>query len=122
MIRETNKFNVLILGASYGSLMGMKLSLAGHTVTLVCTASTAELINREGTFVHLPIRDRQLPVVISSRANGVNIQASTPNAVNPRHFDLVVFAMQEPHYGSDGVWELMKRIAKARVPCLAIMN
>jgi hypothetical protein len=30
--------------------------------------------------------------------------------------------MQEPHYGSSGVRELMGRIARARRPCLAIMN
>jgi hypothetical protein len=29
--------NVLILGASYGSLLGTKLLMAGHRVTLVCT-------------------------------------------------------------------------------------
>lgn len=28
--------NILILGASYGSLLGTKLLLAGHDVTLVC--------------------------------------------------------------------------------------
>lgn len=122
MIKETKRYNVLILGASYGSLLGTKLSLAGHAVTLVCTKPTAQLINREGTFVRLPIRGRQSPVVISSRANGVDIRASTPKAVDPRHFDLVVFAMQEPHYGSDGVKQLMERIAAAQVPCLAIMN
>ena len=122
MFRGTNKFKVLVLGASYGSLLGTKLSLAGHAVTLVCTTATAELINREGTFVRLPIRDRQTPVVISSRANGLDILASTPDAVDPRHFDLVVFAMQEPHYGSEGVKQLMRRIAAAQVPCLAIMN
>jgi hypothetical protein len=30
--------------------------------------------------------------------------------------------MQEPQYGSEGVRELMGRVAAARVPCLAIMN
>ena len=33
--------NVLILGASYGSLLGTKLLMAGHNVTLVCRAKTA---------------------------------------------------------------------------------
>lgn len=122
MLKETKRYNILILGASYGSLLGTKLSLAGHTVTLVCTTPTTELINREGTFVRLPIRGRQSPVVISSKASGLNIVASTPNAVDPRRFDLVVFAMQEPHYGSGGVKQLMQRIAAAQVPCLAIMN
>ena len=50
------KTNALILGASYGSLFGTKLLLAGHSVSLVCTQGTADLINREGTVVRFPIR------------------------------------------------------------------
>jgi len=41
--------NILILGASYGSLLATKLLMAGHNVTLVCRKNTAELINRDGT-------------------------------------------------------------------------
>ena len=32
------KHNILILGASYGSLFGTKLLMAGHRVSLVCTS------------------------------------------------------------------------------------
>ena len=49
-------YNVLIFGASYGSLFGTKLLMAGHRVTLVCTRDTADLINREGTIVRMPIK------------------------------------------------------------------
>src|SRR5688500_100038 len=38
---------ILILGASYGALMGAKLALAGHDAQLVCRAQTADLINAE---------------------------------------------------------------------------
>src|SRR2546428_10917821 len=31
------KYNLLILGASYGSLFSTKVLMAGHRVTLVCT-------------------------------------------------------------------------------------
>jgi nucleoside-diphosphate-sugar epimerase len=41
------KRNILILGASYGSLLATKLVMAGHNVTLVCRSKTAELINRD---------------------------------------------------------------------------
>ncbi len=34
-----DKFNVLILGASYGSLLGTKLAAGGHLVTLVPVAA-----------------------------------------------------------------------------------
>ncbi len=49
--------DILILGASYGSLLGTKLLMAGHNVTLVCRKKTAELINRDGTEVRIKLRD-----------------------------------------------------------------
>ncbi len=118
----STKYNVLILGASYGSLLGTKLLLAGHPVTLVCTAGTADLINREGTLVRLPVRGRDAPVEIHSRDIDTSLKAATPEQVNPGDYDLIVFAMQEPQYDSPGVRELMERIAESRVPCMAIMN
>lgn len=113
---------ILILGASYGSLFGTKLLMAGHAVSLVCTPSTAELINREGTMVRFPVKGRQGLVDISSRTLPGQLSASAPDAVKPEGFDLVVLGMQESQYGTQGVRELMSRIAQARVPCLAIMN
>ena len=50
-------YKVLILGASYGSLFGTKLLMAGHDVTLVCRKATAKLINDEGTVVRLKLKD-----------------------------------------------------------------
>ena len=54
---ESMARNILILGASYGSLLSTKLLMAGHNVTLVCRKKTAELINREGTEVRIKLRD-----------------------------------------------------------------
>jgi len=116
------KYRVLILGASYGSLLGTKLLMAGHRVTLVCTRPTAELIDREGTRVRFPIRGRASPLEIASKELPGALSASTPEAADPGAFDLVVLAMQESQYGSQGVRELMGRVARARKPCLAIMN
>jgi len=116
------KTDVLILGASYGSLFGTKLLMAGHRVRLVCTRPTAELINREGTRVRFPIRGREQLLAIASKALPGELSASTPHEVDPGAFDLVVLGMQEAQYGSPGVRELMGRIARARKPCLAIMN
>ncbi len=115
-------YNVLILGASYGSLFGTKLLLAGHSVKLVCTKPTADLINRDGTMVRFPIRGRETPVEIASKSLPGKLSASAPDAVHPGEFDLVVLGMQESQYGSEGVRELMGRVAAARVPSLAIMN
>ena len=115
-------YNVLILGASYGSLFGTKLLLAGHSVTLVCTPPTAELINREGTLVRFPIRGRDTLVEIHSSTLTGQLSASAPEGVEPTEFDLVVLGMQESQYSSEGVREMMARIAAAHLPSLAIMN
>ncbi|HEX5130112.1 MAG TPA: hypothetical protein VFV90_10215, partial [Usitatibacter sp.] len=58
---------ILILGASYGSLLGVKLALAGHSVTLVCLPQEAELINAEGAIVRLPVKGREGLVEVRSR-------------------------------------------------------
>jgi hypothetical protein len=116
------KYDVLILGASYGSLFGTKLLMAGHRVSLVCTRPTAELINREGTVVRLPIKGRGALLDIASKDLPGSLSAATPDEVEPGTFNLAVLAMQEAQYGAPGVRELMGRVARAGVPCLAIMN
>jgi hypothetical protein len=113
---------VLILGASYGSLVATKLLMAGHDVQLVCTPGTAALINKEGTIVQFPIRGREGLLDIASKDLPGKLSAAAPEQVKPEGFDLVVLGMQESQYGTEGVKELMARIASARVPCLAIMN
>lgn len=114
--------SILILGASYGSLLATKLLMAGHNVCLVCTAPTAELIRREGTRVRFPVRGREGLVEIASHGLPGALTAATPQEVQPAGFDLAVLGMQEAQYGEAGVRQLMQRIARARIPCLAIMN
>jgi hypothetical protein len=116
------KYNVLVLGASYGSLFGTKLLMAGHRVSLVCTRPTADLIRREGTRVRFPAKGGESLLEIASRSLPGALSASTPEQVDSSGYDLVVLAMQEAQYGSQGVRDLMGRIARARKPCLAIMN
>ena len=53
------KHNVLILGASYGSLFATKLAMAGHTAQLVCLPDEVDLINSEGAIVKMPIGGRE---------------------------------------------------------------
>ena len=120
--KRTVKYNVLILGASYGSLFSTKLLMAGHKVSLVCTKPTADLINREGTVVRFPIKGRPAPLDVSSKGLPGSLSAGTPDDVNPANFDLIVLGMQEAQYGAKGVRELMGRVAESRKPCLAIMN
>jgi hypothetical protein len=115
-------YSVLVLGASYGSLFATKLLMAGHRVTLVCTAPTAELINRRGTVVRFPMRERASPIDVGSKELPGALSACTPHEADPQAFDLVVLGMQEAQYGARGVRELMGRIAQSRKPCFAIMN
>ncbi|MGQ0653398.1 MAG: hypothetical protein ACT4P4_14210 [Betaproteobacteria bacterium] len=113
---------ILILGASYGSLLATKLLLAGHAVKLVCLPHEVELINAEGTRVRMPIKGREGLLEVDSRRLPGKLTADVPGSINPRDYDLAVLAMQEPQYRSPGVRELLDAVAKARVPCMSIMN
>ncbi len=115
-------YNILVMGASYGSLLGAKLLLAGHNVTLVCLPAEVALFNAEGARVRLPVKGREGLVEIDSRNARGKLSAAGPGAVDPLDFDLVALAMQEPQYGSSGVRELLDRVAVSRVPCMSIMN
>ena len=117
-----SNYNVLILGASYGSLLAAKLLLAGHDVTLVCRTTNAESINRNGIRVRLPISGRRELVEVDSRELSGRLSARSPSSVDPRDYDLVALAMQEPHYSQPGVRELIEEVAISRVPCMSIMN
>jgi len=115
-------YRILILGASYGSLLASKLLMAGHSARLVCLPAEAELINKEGFRVRLPIKGRDGLVEIDSRKLPGTMSAGGAGGINPADYDLVALAMQEPQYRSAGVRELMDAVAKARVPCMSIMN
>ncbi|HUL95570.1 MAG TPA: hypothetical protein VLT89_06135 [Usitatibacter sp.] len=112
---------ILILGASYGSLLGVKLALAGHDLTLVCLPQEAALINAKGAIVRLPVKGREGLVEINSKDTPGKLRAAGTD-VDPAGYDLVGLAMQEPQYGSPGVRELLDRVAKSKVPCMSIMN
>jgi hypothetical protein len=114
--------NVLILGASYGSLLATKLLMAGHNVTLVCRRTTAELINRDGTEVRIKLRDDPAHRSIFSRDLPGKLDAAMPQDVDLSRYDLVALAMQEPQYTNHTIRVLMIKIAGAKLPCLSIMN
>ena len=117
-----NSRNILIMGASYGSLLAIKLSLAGHNVKLICLPEEAELINSEGIIVRMPVKGREGLVEIRSRDTAGEVSAGGPDDTDPGDFDLIALAMQEPQYRSPGVRELLDRVAKSKVPCMSIMN
>jgi hypothetical protein len=115
-------YNVLIMGASYGSLLATKLLFGGHKVKLVCLPAEVEAFNKDGARVRLPIKGRKDLVEIDSRKLPGNLSADGPGAVKPSDYDLVALAMQEPQYRAAGVRELLDAVATSKVPCMSIMN
>jgi hypothetical protein len=115
-------YNILIMGASYGSLLATKLLFGGHKITMVCLPAEVEAFNKDGAHIRLPIRGRKEPVELDSRKLPGSLSAAGPGDVTPRSYDLVALAMQEPQYRSPGVRELLDAVAKSRVPCMSIMN
>ena len=113
---------ILILGASYGSLLSTKLLMAGHDVTLVCLPDEADLINAAGTTVRMTLRGEETPRLIGSGDQPGGLSALTPEAADPARFDLVALAMQEPQFAAPPVAALLSRIAAAGTPAMSIMN
>jgi hypothetical protein len=114
--------NILIFGASYGSLLAIKLVAAGHTVKLACLPAEAEAFNADGARVRMPVKGREGLVEVHSKTLPGKLSADVPAKVDLRQHDLVVLAMQEPQYRSPGVRELLDATARAKLPCMSIMN
>ena len=79
----STKYKILIMGASYGSLLGTKLALAGHTTHLICLPAEADLINTEGAIVRMPVKGREGLVEIRSRKLPGKLSAGGPPASIP---------------------------------------
>src|SRR5437660_5525859 len=115
-------YNILIMGAAYGSLLASKMLFGGHKIHHVCLPAEADLINAEGFRVRLPVRGRKELVELDSRKLPGKVTAGGAAGVNPKDYDLIGLAMQEPQYRTTGVRELLDAVAKSRVPCMSIMN
>src|SRR5205814_6849488 len=115
-------YNILLMGASYGSLLASKMLFGGHKIHLVCLPAEADLINAEGFRGRLPVKGRKDPVVLDSQKLPGKVTAGPATGVKPSDYDLIGLAMQEPQYRSPGVRELLDAVATSRVPCMSIMN
>src|SRR5271166_3421573 len=115
-------YDVLTLGASYGSLLATKLMFGGHKITMVCLPAEVEAFNSDGARIRLPVRGKKDPIELDSRKLPGKLSAAGPGEVDPADYHLVVLAMQEPQYRSPGVRELLDAVARSRVPCMSIMN
>src|SRR5258707_7531278 len=115
-------YNILIMGAAYGSLLASKMLFGGHKIHHVCLPAEADLINAEGFRVRLPVKGRKDTVLLDSQKLPGKETASGAAGVNPKDYDLICLAMQEPQYRSTCVRELLDAVAKSKVPCMSIMN
>ena len=127
---SNTSYNVLILGASYGSLLSTKLLLAGHDVTLICREGTANVFNENGSIVRMPIKGRndRIELKSSPRARSPDDITFAKKSSNDESkdssniYDLVVLAMQEPQYSAPDVRRLVQRVAIAKIPVMALTN
>ena len=115
-------YKIMIMGASYGSLLASKILFGGHSVHLICLPAEADLINVEGFRVRMPVKGRKDQIEIDSRKLPGKVTAGGAEGVQPKNYDLICLAVQEPQYRSAGVRELLDAVAKSRVPCMSIMN
>ena len=116
------QYNILMMGASYGSLLAIKLLFGGHKITMVCLPNEVEAFNSDGAHVRMPIRNRATPIDLDSRKLPGSLRAAGTGDVNVKDYDLAVLAMQEPQYRLPGVRDLLDSLARAQVPCMSIMN
>ena len=114
--------DTMIMGASYGSLLAIKLLLAGHNAKLVCLPDEAALINDEGQLVRMPAKGRDGLVEVHSNRLPGTLSAAAPADVDPADYHLIVLAMQEPQFRAPGVRELLDRVAASKKPVMSIMN
>jgi hypothetical protein len=112
---------VLILGASYGLLPGVRLALAGHQVTLVGRAEEIAAMGAAPLRLELAARRGGASIALEV-APGENAALCTPDQADPASADLIILAMQEPQYADPALAKLMARIAASGRPCLSIMN
>jgi len=115
-------YKIMIMGASYGSLLASKILFGGHSVHLICLPAEADLINAEGFRVRVPVKGRKDRVEIDSRKLPGKVSAGGTDGVNPADYNLVGLAMQEPQFSAPGVRELLDKVARSKVPCMSIMN
>ena len=81
-------YNILIMGAAYGSLLASKMLFGGHKIHHVCLPAEADLINAEGFRVRLPVKGRKDPVVLNSTKLPGKVTAGPATGVNPKDYDL----------------------------------
>ena len=95
-------YDVLIMGASYGSLLATKLLFGGHKITMVCLPAEVEAFNSEGARIRMPIRGRKDPIELDSRKLPGKLLAAGPGAVDPAGIADPAISHGDPLRGRSG--------------------
>ena len=116
-------YNILLMGASYGSLLASKLLFGGHKVHLVCLPAEAELINAEGFRVRMPVRGRKEPVVLelaqaAGQGDGRRRRRRQSQGLRPHR----PRACRSRSTARPACASCSTRWRNPRVPCMSIMN
>ena len=114
-------YNVLILGASYGSVIAIKILAAGHNVDLLCLKNEAKLIDAEGINVSIPSIRKKEEINLNSKKLSGKLNAKSFS--NLENIDICFLAMQEHQYIKDTkLTNLLKQIAVKKIPMISVMN
>ena len=117
-----DNLSILVLGASYGLILGLKASFCGHKVTFVCRPREIDLINLGRAAVQIPSKKSAQVIELRADASPERPRAVEPEIVDPDNYDFCILAMQEPQYSSPELIELIAKISDANLPILSVMN
>lgn len=121
-----SQMNVLVLGASYGLLPAVRILLAGHRVTVVCRSAEQSALTAGGASISFLNRSGEIGSRLSAAATCAPGAAEElvvcGTDIDVGGFDIVFFAMSEPQFADGGVAALCRRISRARLPVVTLMN
>ena len=115
-------YNILLMGASYGSLPGVEAFVRRpfNPSGLPARRGRSDKCRRlQGSAAGARPQGAGTTGIAKAARQG---DAGPATGVDPKQYDLVGLCMQEPQYRSPGVRELLDAVAKSRVPCMSIMN
>lgn len=120
--------NVLVIGASYGSLIAAKVAMAGHFVTVVGFDHEVTQIADRGMSVELPFRNDGTTKAFQFNAQiGRAMQSDiwgllVPATVAAEDYDIAFLAVQEPQANAAELSGLFDSISAAKLPFVSVLN
>jgi hypothetical protein len=114
---------VVVVGASYGMLLAMRMAIAGVSVTVIGRPNEVEAIRAAGgPRVRIAARESGPTLELTDVDAGGRLTFDTPESVDLEACDLIFLAASEPQYSGEGLQEFMRRLAEAQLPCVSLMN